>query len=516
MASYEGISNILGFAVAFNPQTAFPLDARSMFGSYEAAAAAAATAENAGSSNTVYYYGQTLTVFADDVATNYCIQGDGTLKQIGATFVGDNKSVTISDETVSLKDFGVGYYAYTAPDTIIVNTDGEYTINNFPTSATDGAFVEIGETWYVYSSDNGWAAAGTAPVELGFYTYTEGWKEGLEPKVVVDGESYGLAWYEPSVGVVEDAVYNAIVTCQSDLSALTLRVGSAEVAITANATAVSAEETRATEAETAIGVLISANTADIATNTAAIATLNGTGTGSVSKTVADAIAEIVADAPEAFDTLKEISDWISTHTSDVTSMNTAISTNATDIAALETLIGTLPEDTADTVIGYVQYMIGIEAAARESLSESIDDALDTLSGGVVAAVAAGANNGEISVTTGTTATTVTVYTLPAATTSVRGGVSVDGTSITVTEAGLISVGSVAMANVTGLADALSAMETAISTAVGELATTVASTYVAKSDVVASANVSATSSAASDTAPISEKAVVAMLEWRTSM
>ena len=33
MASYEGITNLLDFAVAFNPSTAFPLDARSMFGS---------------------------------------------------------------------------------------------------------------------------------------------------------------------------------------------------------------------------------------------------------------------------------------------------------------------------------------------------------------------------------------------------------------------------------------------------------------------------------------------------
>ncbi|MFR9255768.1 MAG: hypothetical protein ACLVJ6_09865 [Merdibacter sp.] len=51
-------------------------------------------------------------------------------------------------------------------------------------------------------------------------------------------------------------------------------------------------------------------TADVEANTAAIATLNGTGAGSVSKQVADAVAQIVSDAPEAYDTLKEISDWI--------------------------------------------------------------------------------------------------------------------------------------------------------------------------------------------------------------
>lgn len=516
MASYEGISNILGFAVAFNPQTAFPLDARSMFGSYAEALAAATTAENAGSSNTVYYYGQTLTVFADDVATNYCIQGDNTLKQIGATFVGDNKSVVIEDETVSLKDFGVSYYAYTAPDVIIANDGGEYTTDAMPSSASNGTYIYVNETWYIYSTGDGWAAAGSAPVELGYYTYTEGWKEGLEPKVVVDGDSYGLAWYEPSTGVVEDVVYDALVTCQSDLTALTLRVGTAEVSISSNTAAISTEESRATAAETALDVLITANTSAISTNTSAIATLNGTGTGSVSQTVADAIAEIVAGAPEAFDTLKEISDWISSHTSDASSMNTAITTNAADIDALETLIGTLPEDTADTVIDYVAYMVGIEAAARETLETSLEESIEALGAGLVSAITAGANNGDISVTVGSESTTITVYTLPAATTSVRGGVSVDGTSITVTETGLISVGAVSMDNITGLADKFTSLSTEITTAISTLSETVASTYVAKSDVVASAAVSASSSAASDTAPISEKAVLGLLEWRTSM
>lgn len=38
--------------------------------------------------------------------------------------------------------------------------------------------------------------------------------------------------------------------------------------------------------------------------------LNGTGVGSVKYIVADAVATIVAQAPEDFDTLKEIADWI--------------------------------------------------------------------------------------------------------------------------------------------------------------------------------------------------------------
>ena len=44
----------------------------------------------------------------------------------------------------------------------------------------------------------------------------------------------------------------------------------------------------------------------------------------VEKIVTDKVAEIVADAPEDFDTLKELSDWIYTHEESAATMNTAI------------------------------------------------------------------------------------------------------------------------------------------------------------------------------------------------
>ena len=50
------------------------------------------------------------------------------------------------------------------------------------------------------------------------------------------------------------------------------------------------------------------------------------------------IAEIVANAPEDLDTLKEIADWISTHANDASAMNTQINTNKNDIAALQTSV----------------------------------------------------------------------------------------------------------------------------------------------------------------------------------
>lgn len=47
------------------------------------------------------------------------------------------------------------------------------------------------------------------------------------------------------------------------------------------------------------------------------------------------VAEIVADAPEDFDTLKEMSDWISQHEDSAAAMNSAIQQNATDISDLK-------------------------------------------------------------------------------------------------------------------------------------------------------------------------------------
>jgi hypothetical protein len=60
--------------------------------------------------------------------------------------------------------------------------------------------------------------------------------------------------------------------------------------------------------------------------------INGTGSGSVYSKIMLAIAEVVAEAPEDFDTLKEISDWISHHEDSAAAMNSAIQANTTAIA----------------------------------------------------------------------------------------------------------------------------------------------------------------------------------------
>lgn len=116
----------------------------------------------------------------------------------------------------------------------------------------------------------------------------------------------------------------------------------------------------------------------IKANTDAIGVLNGTGDGSVDKKVADAVASIVANAPAAYDTLKEISDWISTHTDDASAMNSSIQANKTDIANLAKLVGTLPEgEDSATIIAYidkkvraVDFSSAIATAKSEAISEA--------------------------------------------------------------------------------------------------------------------------------------------------
>lgn len=116
----------------------------------------------------------------------------------------------------------------------------------------------------------------------------------------------------------------------------------------------------------------------IKSNTDAIGILNGTGDGSVDKKVADAVASIVADAPAAYDTLKEISDWISTHTEDASAMNSSIQTNKTDIANLAKLVGTLPEgEDAATIVAYIDKKVGavdFSSAIATAKSEAISEA----------------------------------------------------------------------------------------------------------------------------------------------
>lgn len=95
-------------SVAFNPTSAFPLDARSYFESYEEAFAAARTAKEVGSTESVYYYGQILVVVEDNKATLYMIQPDNSLTVVlddeeSFELIIDDQVFVIDAETSELK-----------------------------------------------------------------------------------------------------------------------------------------------------------------------------------------------------------------------------------------------------------------------------------------------------------------------------------------------------------------------------------------------------------------------------
>ena len=229
MASYEPINNKLNFAVSFNPITAFPLDARSIFGSKTEAEAAAATAENAGSTNTVYYYGMPLVVFENDVATMYTIQGDKTLKEVGSAPVPDNATIELtSGGALQLKDFGARYYAYHEADPII---EGSWTYpDGMPESPNEGDLAKVGEAWYRWDGA-AWTTYSEEVHESDWYELTEGWKAGLEPKVVsAAGNTYNIAWYEPSTTTIE-GISSIISNMQTEIDGFNTRLGDLETQV---------------------------------------------------------------------------------------------------------------------------------------------------------------------------------------------------------------------------------------------------------------------------------------------
>ena len=132
----------LNFSVSFNPTSGFPIDARYYFDTLSAAQEAAAAAVEVGSSDGTYFYGMNLVVVESGVATMYVIQPNKTLKPVGTTPVGDNKSIVVSPEgTIALKgieDAETGMYP-------AVGADGSIEWKAFDTSTTDGLTESVNQ-----------------------------------------------------------------------------------------------------------------------------------------------------------------------------------------------------------------------------------------------------------------------------------------------------------------------------------------------------------------------------------
>lgn len=83
----------LNFSVSFNPTSAFPLDARSVFDSFEEAEDAAKNAVEVGSSNGTYYFGELIVVVENNTAKLYVIQPDKSLKEISGQETSSNYNI---------------------------------------------------------------------------------------------------------------------------------------------------------------------------------------------------------------------------------------------------------------------------------------------------------------------------------------------------------------------------------------------------------------------------------------
>lgn len=130
----------LDFAVSFNRQTAFPLDAKSYFESLTAAQAAAATAQEAGSSDSSYYYGQQIAVVENSVATLYVIQPDKTLKEVGGK-VAINENVFVKDTEGKL-DL-LGFADAVAGAQLVKSADGKVSWVKPDTTTVEGLSASV-------------------------------------------------------------------------------------------------------------------------------------------------------------------------------------------------------------------------------------------------------------------------------------------------------------------------------------------------------------------------------------
>lgn len=77
------------------------------------------------------------------------------------------------------------------------------------------------------------------------------------------------------------------------------------------------------------------------------------------QTVANEIAKIIANAPEDFDTLKEISDWLANHGKTVAEINSSISANASKLALSEKEIETINQKLGGAIVENIS-LIGVD------------------------------------------------------------------------------------------------------------------------------------------------------------
>lgn len=160
----------LDWAFPFQRTGAFPLDRSTLFSSLEDAQLYASGGKDSRGLSGSAYIGQPISVYDKEngIVSLYIINSDKTLKEAGNAFLGDSSTIEIIDNKIQLKGFNSGYYAFIPAE---INENGEV-------------------------------------IKQATYQYTEGFKEGLEVRVISvpqsDGtEKYQIAWYEPNLDTID-------------------------------------------------------------------------------------------------------------------------------------------------------------------------------------------------------------------------------------------------------------------------------------------------------------------------
>lgn len=167
--------------ITFKRGNPVPLDNSSVWYDYESMVTYAQSGATA-------YVGQILAYVneTDSTTTIYAIKdADGTLEAVGSQTQGDDKSIVLSDDGFSLKNWGVKYYKWVEA----TGTEGQ----------------------------EGYVAGHH---ELQVVDAEHPWINGLEPRVFLNSDGTAeLAWYQPSTVTVQ-GLNSTVSTLQTEVTSL--------------------------------------------------------------------------------------------------------------------------------------------------------------------------------------------------------------------------------------------------------------------------------------------------------
>lgn len=189
MAVIKKDFNASSLPISFSRGNPIPLDKSAVWYDFEALT-------NYASQSAVAYVGQVVAYVneADNTAKAYIIADTaGTLVEVGAATLGDDKTITLEDGTLALKNWGKEYYRWV------------------------DAVGEEGKEGYVAGHHEKQVVDAEHP-----------WIAGLEPKAVAgtDG-TFELAWYQPSTTTVE-GLNSTVSTIRTAVDEINTALGNAE------------------------------------------------------------------------------------------------------------------------------------------------------------------------------------------------------------------------------------------------------------------------------------------------